>query len=42
LIEETPTGETASQVRDDELLDVLAERFTLSFPSGTRFDAPTP
>lgn len=39
LIEETPTGETASEVRDDELLDVLAERFTLSFPPGTRFDA---
>jgi N-hydroxyarylamine O-acetyltransferase len=42
LIEETPTGETASQVRDDELLDVLAERFTLSFPPGTRFDASPP
>ena len=42
LIEETPTGETASEVRDDELLDVLEERFTLSFPPGTRFDAPTP
>jgi N-hydroxyarylamine O-acetyltransferase len=39
LIEETPTGETASQVPDDELLDVLAERFTLSFPPGTRFEA---
>jgi hypothetical protein len=26
-------------VRDDELLGVLAERFTLSFPPGTRFDA---
>jgi hypothetical protein len=26
-------------VRDDELLDVLAERFTLSFPPGTSFDA---
>ena len=38
LIEETPFGETTSQVRDDELLDVLAERFTLSFPPGTRFD----
>jgi N-hydroxyarylamine O-acetyltransferase len=38
LIEETPTGETSSEVRDDELLDVLAERFTLSFPPGTRFD----
>jgi N-hydroxyarylamine O-acetyltransferase len=42
LIEETPTGETVSQVRDDELLDVLAERFTLSFPRGTRFDASAP
>jgi N-hydroxyarylamine O-acetyltransferase len=42
LIEETPTGETASRVRDDELLDVLAERFTLSFPPGTRFDASPP
>jgi len=39
LIEETPTGETAGEVRDDELLGVLAERFTLSFPPGTRFDA---
>jgi N-hydroxyarylamine O-acetyltransferase len=39
LIEETPTGETASEVRDDELLDVLAERFTLSFPPETRFNA---
>jgi len=39
LIEETPTDETASEVRDEELLDVLAERFTLSFPPGTRFDA---
>ena len=40
LIEETPTGETSSEVRDDELLEVLAERFTLSFPPGTRFEAP--
>jgi N-hydroxyarylamine O-acetyltransferase len=40
LIEETPTGETSSEVRDDELLEVLAERFTLSFPPGTRFDGP--
>jgi len=40
LIEETPTGETSSIVRDDELLEVLAERFTLSFPPGTRFDGP--
>jgi N-hydroxyarylamine O-acetyltransferase len=38
LIEETPTGETVGEVRDDELLDVLAERFTLSFPPGTSFD----
>ena len=42
LIEETPTGETTGEVRDDQLLGVLAERFTLSFPPGTRFDAPTP
>jgi len=40
LIEETPTGETSSEVRDSELLEVLAERFTLSFPPGTRFEAP--
>jgi len=40
LIEETPTGETSSEVPDDELLHVLAERFTLSFPPGTRFDGP--
>jgi N-hydroxyarylamine O-acetyltransferase len=40
LIEETPTGETSSEVRDDELLAVLVERFTLSFPPGTRFEAP--
>jgi len=39
LIEETPAGETTSAVRDDELLDVLAKRFTLSFPPGTSFDA---
>jgi len=39
LIEETPSGETVGEVRDDELLGVLAERFTLSFPPGTRFDA---
>jgi N-hydroxyarylamine O-acetyltransferase len=38
LVEETPFGETSSQVREDELLDVLAERFTLSLPPGTRFD----
>ena len=40
LIEETPTGETSSEVGDDELLEVLEERFTLSFPPGTRFDGP--
>jgi N-hydroxyarylamine O-acetyltransferase len=40
LIEETPTGETSSEVPDDELLQVLAKRFTLSFPPGTRFDGP--
>jgi len=40
LIEETPLGENMSEVGEDELLGVLAERFTLVFPSGTRFDAP--
>jgi len=39
LIEETPLGESASEVGEDELLGVLAERFTLVFPPGTRFDA---
>ena len=39
LIEETPTGETSSEVREDDLLQVLAERFMLSFPPGTRFEA---
>jgi N-hydroxyarylamine O-acetyltransferase len=42
LIEETPTRQTASRVLDDELLEVLADRFTLSFPPGTRFDASPP
>jgi N-hydroxyarylamine O-acetyltransferase len=40
LIEETPLGESISEVGEDELLGVLAERFTLVFPPGTRFDAP--
>jgi N-hydroxyarylamine O-acetyltransferase len=40
LIEMTPIGETSTSVRDGELLEVLAERFTLSFPPGTRFDGP--
>ena len=39
LIEETPSGETSSEVREDDLLQVLAERFMLSFPPGTRFEA---
>ena len=38
LIEQTPTGETATQVDDDELLSVLADRFMLTFPEGTRFE----
>jgi N-hydroxyarylamine O-acetyltransferase len=38
LIEQTPFGEAVSEVGDDALLDVLAERFTLSFPDGTRFE----
>jgi N-hydroxyarylamine O-acetyltransferase len=40
LIEMTPIGETSTPVRDGELLEVLAERFTLSFPPGTRFEGP--
>ena len=39
LIEETPLGESVSEVGEDELLGVLAERFTLVFPPATRFDA---
>jgi N-hydroxyarylamine O-acetyltransferase len=39
LIEETPLGESVSEVGEEELLGVLAERFTLVFPPGTRFDA---
>lgn len=38
LIEQTPFGETVREVGDDELLGVLAERFTLVFPAGTRFE----
>lgn len=37
LIEQTPTDETVSEIGDDELLGVLADRFTLVFPEGTRF-----
>jgi N-hydroxyarylamine O-acetyltransferase len=40
LIEETPLGESVSEVGEDELLGVLAERFTLVLPPGTRFDVP--
>ena len=36
LIEMTPSGEVASGVNDDEMLDVLAERFTIELPEGTR------
>jgi N-hydroxyarylamine O-acetyltransferase len=39
LIEETPFDESVSEVGEDELLGVLAERFTLVLPPGTRFDA---
>jgi N-hydroxyarylamine O-acetyltransferase len=39
LIEETPVGQSMSEVGEDEVLGVLAERFTLVFPPGTRFDA---
>lgn len=37
LTEVTPSGEVVSEVSADELLDVLAARFTLVFPEGTRF-----
>lgn len=40
LFEETPSSQTASVVADEDLLDVLAVRFTLEFPPGTRFVAP--
>jgi N-hydroxyarylamine O-acetyltransferase len=39
LIEETPFGQSVSEVGEDEVRGVLAERFTLVFPPGTRFDA---
>ena len=39
LIEETPVGQSVSEIGEDELLGVLAERFTLVVPPGTRFDA---
>ena len=37
LREVTPSGERTSRVPDDRLLEVLADRFTLVFPEGTRF-----
>ena len=37
LIEVTPFGETATEIPEGELLHVLAERFALEFPEGTRF-----
>jgi len=39
LIEETLLADLAHGLAEDELLGVLAERFTLVFPPGTRFDA---
>lgn len=39
LVEVTPSGEVASTVAPDDLLAVLATRFSLVFPEGTRFDA---
>jgi N-hydroxyarylamine O-acetyltransferase len=38
LLELTPSGETETTIADDELLDLLGERFELEFPEGTRFD----
>ncbi len=39
LVVVTPSGEVATEVADEDLLDVLATRFTLVFPRGTRFGA---
>lgn len=36
LVEVTPSGETETTIAEDELLGVLAERFSLVFPAGTR------
>jgi N-hydroxyarylamine O-acetyltransferase len=38
LIEMTPADETVTTIEPDRLLEVLATRFTLMFPDGTRFD----
>lgn len=37
LVEETPSRQTSSEVAEEDLLDVLATRFSLVFPPGTRF-----
>lgn len=38
LVERTPDGGAVTQLRDDDaILEVLAERFGLYFPAGTRF-----
>ncbi len=37
LFELTPSGETETSVAEEDLLSVLAERFGLVFPEGTRF-----
>jgi N-hydroxyarylamine O-acetyltransferase len=39
LVEVTPSSEVVSNVAPDELLEVLATRFSLLFPEGSRFDA---
>jgi N-hydroxyarylamine O-acetyltransferase len=38
LTEVTPSGETTTEISDDELLEVLSTRFALELPEGTRFD----
>ncbi|HEX9122404.1 MAG TPA: arylamine N-acetyltransferase [Actinomycetota bacterium] len=38
LSEVTPSNEVVSDVAGEDLLEVLATRFTLVFPEGTRFD----
>jgi N-hydroxyarylamine O-acetyltransferase len=40
LGEYRPDGVTSTTVKDDELLAVLRDRFTLHFPAGTKFRSP--
>jgi N-hydroxyarylamine O-acetyltransferase len=42
LVEETPSTQTTTRVEEGELLEVLATRFGLEFPEGTRFGSGDP